>query len=423
MQLTKEQQLFYKYNLINTKSFIKNQKLSELLKLNKLPRVKLTNPLPNKFLVLLHGSYKCNAKCVYCEHRLLKETYNNALITTDIINDLLQKLGPNITEITWHGGESLLLPDNLLIYTEQRKKDLNLTFPTTLQTNLIAMTEQKKQLLDNLNISWGTSFDGINNTKSRGKNSTNAILKALDCGWLDDHGYIEVLYTDSIDDIIKNYEYEKSLGITEKQSCVVREAIKDNENVQLIDNNIAVKNMLQYADYWIHDTNSPIFDNYLSRSIERVLGYSSLCEDIFCLGGWLIIDPLGNIGLCGHSVIDDPICNLKDITCANDLFTHKNYLEIYSKQQRLLNTFCHSCIFFPVCYGGCMGLNYEIDHNYNTINKRNCQYTKQWLLGLTDLILDIDIHQTKNYNPQFINLLLQNNYYSLTEIKQLEGEY
>ena len=59
--------------------------------------------------------------------------------------------------------------------------------------------------------------------------------------------------------------------------------------------------MLEYVDYWIHDTNGPILDSYLTRHIQRVLGHTHLCEDSYCLGGWLIIDPLGNIGHCGHS--------------------------------------------------------------------------------------------------------------------------
>ena len=29
----------------------------------------------NKILILLHGSYKCNSNCIYCENHCLREEY------------------------------------------------------------------------------------------------------------------------------------------------------------------------------------------------------------------------------------------------------------------------------------------------------------------------------------------------------------
>ena len=70
----------------------------------------------NKILILLHGSYKCNSNCIYCENHCLREEYLNAIISKDILDQIIEKLGPIIREITWHGGEPLLLSEDLLSY-------------------------------------------------------------------------------------------------------------------------------------------------------------------------------------------------------------------------------------------------------------------------------------------------------------------
>lgn len=372
----------------------------------------------NTILVLLHGSYKCNSNCIYCENHKLREHYKNAIITKDILNQLIQKLGPIIKEITWHGGEPLLIPEDLLTYLETIKKENNYSFPTTLQTNGILLDENKYQFLKKLNIKWGTSFDGIYNNISRGEKSTLAILDLIK-RYGKEVGFIAVSYNDTIKDLIQNYEYYKSLGVSNIQSCIVRENIIENTNPYLIPNEIAVENMLKYINYWIHDLNNPITDSYLTRQILRVLNKTSCCEDSYCIGGWIYLDAFGNIGLCGHSPKDTPIMNINDISNYQDFLNNKKYLEILGKQVKLEEK-CSDCEWRNVCYGGCMGNNYEIDHSYQTLNSRNCEYTKLLLDGIYNLIKDIDTNRYDIYNPIFLQLLTSNNYKTLNEIKELE---
>lgn len=67
-----------------------------------------------------------------------------------------------------------------------------------------------------------------------------------------------------------------------------------------------------------------------------------------------------------------------------------------------------------------MGLNYECDHSYQTISPRNCEYNHRLLDGIYELIKDIDVTRRDVYNPIFLQLLEENCYYSLTEIKEIE---
>lgn len=66
-----------------------------------------------------------------------------------------------------------------------------------------------------------------------------------------------------------------------------------------------------------------------------------------------------------------------------------------------------------------MGLNYEINHNYEILNPRHCEYTKNLLTNVYELIKNIDITRKDIYNPIFLQLLESNSYKTLNEIKEL----
>lgn len=411
-------ELFLKYNLKPTSDVRRTEELDRRLFNGE---VKWETPHTHKkILLLLHASYKCNANCIYCENQHLRSEYVNAVMDEDTVREIVEKLGPVLREVTWHGGEPLMLPESLIEALEDEKKKRGYCFKTSLQTNSILMTKEKKEFLDKLNIFVGTSFDGLENTTSRGKKSTDAILRCLEEGT--SSGFITVTYANTIDNMIKNYEYIKSLGYPGYQNCIVKENVIENSNPYLVPNEIAVPKMLEYIDYWIHDTNAPINDAYVVRQIQRVVGHTTVCDESYCLGGWIIIDPLGNLGHCGHCQQDGGIVNIRDIEDYHGLLTHPSYTKMISKQKKLANT-CKDCTWYYVCYGGCMGLNYEIDPTYNTINPRNCEYSMALMQGIYELIKDVDLNRNDLYNCHFINALRQCNYYSLTEIKQIEERY
>lgn len=416
-----EQNLFFKYNLINTTNYEKNPELDFNLYSEKIK--KIIPQSQKRWLILLHGSYACNANCIYCENHALRETYNNAIITPNIIKQIVQKLGPNTREITWHGGEPLLLDESLLKTLYDEKKKFNYDFSITLQTNSINLTPEKEQFLDDIEAHWGTSFDGLVNTKHRGEKSTKAILNLFNRKEIKP-GFISVVIDADIDNLIQNYEYFKSLGVTHFQNAPVRENVIDGTNPYLIPVDVVVPKLLEYIDYWIHDINYPIHDTLIERQIKRLLGETSICEDSNCIGGWLVIDPLGNIGTCGSSPKEFNFCNINDIEDYKDLLINEKYLTCFNAQKNLAHQ-CEikNCIYFPVCYGGCMGLNYEQDPTYHTINLRNCQYVQDLLNGIYHLIKNIDIKEKNKYNPLFIQLLEESNYYSLNEIKLIEEKY
>ncbi|MBO7209494.1 MAG: radical SAM protein [Methanobrevibacter sp.] len=160
----------------------------------------------------MHGNYTCNLNCIYCEHNKLRDNYYTKIMSEDIARMTIEKLGPMMRELTWHGGEPTLLPDSLIQLVEEIKHKNNFDFKTTLQTNSVALTPEKIQLYKDLNINWGTSFDGIDNDHNRGVMSTKKILelsKTID----NFPGFITVYTKETAHHMIENYEYYKSIGI------------------------------------------------------------------------------------------------------------------------------------------------------------------------------------------------------------------
>lgn len=413
-----EKKLFLKYNMVYTHGSCKDAELTRKIRQGK---IEYTRRDPRtKILLLLHGSYKCNLHCIYCENQHLRSEYRGVTISEDMVREVVEKLGDHLNEVTWHGGEPLVLPRNLLVALEEEKLKQGFDFTTSLQTNSVLLDSEMLDFLDKYDIQVGTSFDGLTNSDSRGVKSTEAILRCLK-EFPHRVGFICVTHKGTIDSLIKNYEYFKTIGVQRMQSCIVRENVIEEDNPYLVNNDIAVPKMLEYIDYWIHDTKSPIHDSYVVRHIQRLLGFTHLCEDINCIGGWLIMDPLGNIGFCGHSQVDDGIVNIKDISSYEDIITHPKYLKGVSSQHRLLKS-CETCNWYSVCYGACMGLNYEYSHDYSKISPRNCEYNNRLLEGIYELIKDIDVSRKDIYNPIFLEILQENTYYSLSEIRRIEEE-
>lgn len=415
-----DKELFFKYNFQETTNFTKNEIINKKIFFNKNNYFEKISLSTKKWLVLLHGTYACNSNCIYCENHVLREQYNNIIISEDIIKQIVQKLGPNIREITWHGGESLLLPEHLFILLYEEIKKNNYQIRISLQTNGILLTPEKQKFLEELGINWGTSFDGLQNDKNRGVQSTQAILNLLKRE--PQLGGISVTTNESIYNLIQNYEYLKSLGFKNTQSCIVRENVGEGTNICLVNDEIASEEVIKYIDYWIHDTNNPLHDRYVERQIKRLLGKTNLCEDTNCIGGWLVIDPLGNISTCGMIPKYENFGNIKDILTYHDILLSSKYLKNISDQKSLILKECQNCEYLTVCYGGCMGLNYEQNKDYKQLNLRNCLFVKKILDGIYELIKNIDITLTNKYNPYFLEILNQNNYFSLNEIKNIEEE-
>lgn len=124
-----DKELFLKYNLVHIKNQCKSEGQAKSLFNNE---IRWDEPsIHKKVLLLLHASYKCNLNCIYCENGALRREYHNAIMSEQMVRDIVRKLGPYLREVTWHGGEPLVLPENLIYALEEEKKKFGFDFATT----------------------------------------------------------------------------------------------------------------------------------------------------------------------------------------------------------------------------------------------------------------------------------------------------
>ena len=127
--MDKEKELFLKYNLPFTFNQYK-PKVTEAIKAG--ANLEHWKPSDDKILLLLKASYACNSNCIYCENHVLREKYGHLYMEESMVREVVRKLGPILREVTWHGGEPLLLPENLLIALDDERKKMGLNFIVTL---------------------------------------------------------------------------------------------------------------------------------------------------------------------------------------------------------------------------------------------------------------------------------------------------
>ena len=416
-----EKELFYKYNCY-PRQLVNKYQLNKDDLFNYLTENTLEFKHPNernfkinKFVLYLHGTYNCNSNCNYCINQQLRKDYNGKIIDDETIINIVEKLGPYLIKIIWHGGEPLLIPEEKMILLEETKKKNNFYFPTSLQTNLINMTEEKKSFLKSINVGWGTSFDGISNTCNRGENSTAAFLNEkkinpnLSC--------LSVITNKEINELINNYNYMKKLGVKRFTTSLVRENIENSNQFLLKNAEKDATAIYDYIKYWIFDKN-PIIDNFIINKIENIFGNVHQCQDNFSIAQHFIIDPYGNINLCAHNGLKDKIININEIkNVENDFIKNGNLAKELHLQFQLLQK-CQEkkCPIYYCCHGGCMGENYS-KTKYQKLDENFCNFNLILYDKLYELLENIDI-SSNEYNPRFKSILQKNNYFSIKEIKE-----
>jgi uncharacterized protein len=126
-----------------------------------------------------------------------------------------------VPEFVFHGGEPLLLPhDYFRTFCELQEKYLTakgIKYRNSLQTNLVHVSDRTLDLLQELNISLGVSFDvfGEQRVDIKGKDSRDQVMDNLQ-RLIDrqmSFGVINVLHAQNIDYIINTYHFFNNLGI------------------------------------------------------------------------------------------------------------------------------------------------------------------------------------------------------------------
>ncbi|MDR1552981.1 MAG: radical SAM protein, partial [Prevotellaceae bacterium] len=340
----------------------------------------------------------CNLACTYCYA-------GKNLKYESISNEVLEQLKIYIKEechakvkkifLQWYGGEPLLEFD-IIKNLSSFIKSLNIPFYADIVTNGVLLTEEKINLLKDLEINTiQITLDGIKKTHDKkrkfknNKGTYDIIMKNLLIlhSYLKQHKEISVNIRINIDKDNKNeyhviYSYIKEKFplfypypgiITQYQTC--------NNNINCITDKTEI------AEYF--------FEQYQKHGIKSI-EYRSLIKGIMpCMAECMstnMIGPKGEMYLCLKDVGDE-----KEVI--GNIFIGKRNLSLVSEYCvggiRFNNIQCHKCKVFWLCGGGCPNHKYrnkKYGENHDICNPiKNIEVLKKFL------DLHYEIKKTKSH--------------------------
>jgi len=267
-------------------------------------------------------------------------------------------------EFCWHGGEPLLVPDEVYEWIVERQKLYSTKYhciSNTLQTNGTLINEKRAELFKKLRFSIGISFDGLieaqnelrpyrNGNQSYEKviNGIQAVSKVF--GGV---GLCCVISQRNVHEPEKTYYYLKESGATAVNLIPhMNYPKKDDLSVD----------SLELLDFWISFMRVYMADTFSFTKISPLFQYISsllgkredhcICNTD-CLGDAISIDVDGNIFLC--DLIDDKthLGNINELTGLKKIFESPVYVKIFDEAKNFIQDYCSECEWIDICGAGC----------------------------------------------------------------------
>lgn len=331
--------------------------------------------------LIVKPTENCNANCLYCSvdnkhSKLAKMNHNTLHLLFSRINEYLNASYNNEVNITWHGGEPLLMGPVFYerVCDIQRKilQENSDRISYSMQSNLTLFDNSYLDVLKSLRITQiGSSFEFVHGIRGIGKkvdsNTYNMkffeAVKKLKMASIS-FGIIYVVTSKSIKTPVETINYlvnivenRENAGIRINPVYIEGEARKK----EFREFNITP---VEYGHFigkaFVHWFNRrhifpniqpfyELYEHFLSPN-------SSLCcdESGSCSQSHLGIDPFGNIYQCGRAM-DSNVLKYGDLKNNSflDIFNHQSKKMLIGRSRYLSKTHCKDCRFFDFCHGGC----------------------------------------------------------------------
>ena len=299
----------------------------------------------------------CNFNCSYCFQGQEKQ---NKIITKEIIDKFIRNLSfyKDLKElrINLAGGEPLLCPELIVYFYKQLENLKNVKLDVGLITNGYLLTKENISLLDQINISYQITIDGLetSHNKRRSHKSKN----------------------DSFETIMKNLDYFYQTHKDKNIDFHIRTNVdKENaEDVPLLYNLIKEK-YGNYFGYFINpvenyskdDSNSNLFTNeefanYLIQLYEK--HHIFLPQSYFPVyrtaGGYCPADRNYSFVLTSNGDLLKCPCDvgkkeriIRNINSPNGYYNYKPEYDYLLSNSIFNNKKCTECNLLFQCMGGC----------------------------------------------------------------------
>ena len=334
----------------------------------------------------------CNMSCLYCFHKPHFETKN--VMSQDILKRIIDLACTEYeaVQFVWHGGEPLLAGldfyRNVIKFQQFYEK---CKIRNTLQCNLTLLTKDVASFFIDNHFGIGSSFDGIDNEKTRG--NTDKILenyhmfKTLGT----DIGFIMVLSSYTVNSLVESYELFKKINANfsiNNYVSLVKE--KDIIDPFYTSPDTIIAGVCNLFDYWVNDSSCSIHLNTFEEYLKFLnIGKTNKCRFNSCLGHWLCIRPDGKLMPCNRYFSEQySFGNINQVEKLSDAYDSAGFKLLLSEAIQRRET-CKSCELFSLCKGGCNNIAYsggdisKPNGTYCHILKEIFKHLESWWNGLS----------------------------------------
>lgn len=318
---------------------------------------------------ILKLSKLCNLRCNYCYE--YAELANKEVMSLEKLDFFFRGVAeytnsqPNPDELKphfiLHGGEPLLLPpDYLRTFVQLQKKYLasqGIEYSNSVQTNLVNLPQRTIDLLKELNLHLGISFDVFGNQRVdiKGKDSQDKVLPNIQ-KLIDNEipfGAITVLHRHNYQNALQTYDFYNQLGIdyrilpifsldSESDERVKNLALSPQEIIKVYQQ-VAKKQFTSSSKIKIY----PLYDFFSAAS--RYLTKQQVTEYNPAQREWaLIVNINGDIYNDGEAYLPEGLMGNIFEQSLTEIFTSQQYQQVCNiRKQRTLT--CRKCPFDLTC--------------------------------------------------------------------------
>lgn len=305
--------------------------------------------------VLVIPTNYCNMRCVYCFHN--EHSCNDECMTYETLERFIMCTQHSYTEINyiWHGGEPLSMGQKFYekaLDFQQKYSKKNQKITNAIQTNLTLLTDDFAKFLIKNNFSFGSSFDGIVNEKTRGMSKKILAGRDLLIKNGASCGFIQVITNINVTKMIENYNFFKGRNISFSINLYVEDTTR-NDKLKL-DINDYLSNIYKLYDLWVYDKQCTIRITQFQEIISFILfSNKSTCQYCSCLGHWISIRPNGDLYPCNRFFPDEyKYGNIYDYSNLESAFNSNGFRKILTDAIERREK-CKDCDIYTYCEGGC----------------------------------------------------------------------
>lgn len=327
--------------------------------------------MKNTFVAQIVVTTKCNLGCKYCYMKNVDKKMSYSIISKihENIDKVLARYDTNTYSVSYFGGEPLTNWDLIVKADELFREDPRCVFRVIISNGLL-LDNNKVDYIKKNKIGFSWSFDGLWNDINRvsvdGKGTLKQYLEKIDIiRKVCPYNCKVMVSPTSLDTLVENYEFIKSLGITGIDYSLVRDDIWSDIDVEIFKTKLH-----DLAEHYIKDCKDGLrmsIGFFTLAMLDMYIGEIKGKRPFSCFAGnsGLGFMPDGIAYACARFGSENklPIYNVVNNTWNEENYNTLNDPRIYDPRQY---PECLNCSIRQYCNGGC---NYEfIKNNYSVLS-------------------------------------------------------